>query len=94
MPGNGIQLGGPCPGERLPHSRRPRSSRPRSCVGFPEPRLNICFPSNILADRLRKLVDQGILVTAPASDGTNFREYVLTPKGEQLYLVLDAPGEH
>ncbi len=43
---------------------------------------------NILADRLRKLVDNGILEMAPASDGTAYGEYVLTPKGASLFGVL------
>ncbi|MFK4382413.1 DNA-binding HxlR family transcriptional regulator [Bradyrhizobium sp. USDA 223] len=36
---------------------------------------------NILAARLRSLVDHGILETAPASDGSAYQEYVLTTKG-------------
>jgi DNA-binding HxlR family transcriptional regulator len=43
---------------------------------------------NILADRLRRLVEEGILQTAPASDGTSYLEYVLTPKGLDLFNVL------
>jgi DNA-binding HxlR family transcriptional regulator len=35
---------------------------------------------NILAVRLRSLVDHGILKTAPASDGSAYQEYVLTPR--------------
>ncbi|MGA2045637.1 MAG: helix-turn-helix domain-containing protein [Roseiarcus sp.] len=45
---------------------------------------------NILSVRLRKLVETGILETAPASDGSAHNEYLLTEKGEQLYLVLAA----
>lgn len=45
---------------------------------------------NILADRLRKLVDAGVLATQAASDGTSYREYVLTAKGESLFPVLVA----
>jgi DNA-binding HxlR family transcriptional regulator len=45
---------------------------------------------NILADRLRKLVDAGILKTQAASDGTAYQEYVLTPKGESLFTVVVA----
>ncbi len=33
---------------------------------------------------------RGILANAPASDGTAYKEYVLTPKGEKLYLVVVA----
>lgn len=43
---------------------------------------------NILADRLRRLVEAGVLETRPASDGTSYEEYVLTPKGEGLFPVI------
>ena len=52
---------------------------------------------NILADRLRRLVDAEILALQPASDGTAYQEYVLTPKGEALFPVVVALrqwGEH
>ncbi|MET1113828.1 MAG: helix-turn-helix domain-containing protein [Comamonas sp.] len=45
---------------------------------------------NILSDRLRKLVDAGVLATQDASDGTAYQEYVLTPQGESLFPVLVA----
>ncbi|MBB5882356.1 DNA-binding HxlR family transcriptional regulator [Xanthomonas arboricola] len=45
---------------------------------------------NILSDRLRKLVEQGILETQDASDGTAYQEYVLTPQGESLFSVVVA----
>ena len=45
---------------------------------------------NILSDRLRKLVDAGILVTQPASDGTAYQEYILTIRGENLFPVVVA----
>lgn len=45
---------------------------------------------NILTDRLRKLVDAGILQLHAASDGTAYQEYVLTPKGESLFPILVA----
>jgi len=45
---------------------------------------------NILADRLRKLVEAGILETQDASDGTAYQEYVLTPKGESLFPIVVA----
>jgi hypothetical protein len=35
-------------------------------------------------------VDQGILKTAPASDGSAYQEYVLTPKGRGVFPVLVA----
>jgi len=43
---------------------------------------------NILTDRLRSLVEQGILQLIPASDGTVYQEYVLTAKGEALFPVV------
>src|SRR6478736_7176275 len=45
---------------------------------------------NILTVRLRALVDQGILQLAPASDGSAYQEYVLTPKGRGVFPVLVA----
>ncbi|HEV3501512.1 MAG TPA: helix-turn-helix domain-containing protein [Bradyrhizobium sp.] len=45
---------------------------------------------NILTVRLRTLVDQGILKTAPASDGSPYQEYLLTPKGRGVFPVLVA----
>jgi DNA-binding HxlR family transcriptional regulator len=57
---------------------------------FGEFQKNLGMAKNILSARLQKLVERGILATAPASDGTAYKEYVLTPKGEKLYLVLVA----
>lgn len=45
---------------------------------------------NILSTRLRALVAQGILETAPASDGSAYQEYVPTAKGRALVPVLIA----
>jgi DNA-binding HxlR family transcriptional regulator len=45
---------------------------------------------NILATRLRALVDHGILKMAPASDGSVYQEYVLTAKGRGVFPVLVA----
>lgn len=45
---------------------------------------------NILSDRLRKLVEAGILETQAASDGTAYQEYVLTPQGESLFPIVVA----
>lgn len=45
---------------------------------------------SILADRLRSLVEAGIFEVQPASDGTSYQEYVLTPKGEQFFSVVVA----
>ncbi|AIY40472.1 Transcriptional regulator [Collimonas arenae] len=43
---------------------------------------------NILADRLQTLVAENILEVAPASDGTSYQEYLLTAKGEGLFMVV------
>jgi DNA-binding HxlR family transcriptional regulator len=43
---------------------------------------------NILTDRLRLLVEAGVLEVVPASDGSAYQEYVLTPKGEALFPVI------
>ncbi len=40
--------------------------------------------------RLRALVEHGILKTAPASDGSAYQEYLLTPKGRGVFPVLVA----
>ncbi|MFI8420956.1 winged helix-turn-helix transcriptional regulator [Streptomyces sp. NPDC085479] len=45
---------------------------------------------NILSARLRDLVAGGVLESVPASDGSAYREYVLTPKGEALFPVIVA----
>ncbi|QKV53363.1 winged helix-turn-helix transcriptional regulator [Comamonas antarctica] len=45
---------------------------------------------NILSDRLHKLVEAGILALQPASDGSAYQEYVLTPRGEKLFPVIVA----
>jgi DNA-binding HxlR family transcriptional regulator len=57
---------------------------------FSEFQKNIGLAKNILTVRLRTLVDQGILKTAPASDGSAYREYLLTPKGRGVFPVLVA----
>src|SRR3984893_18776186 len=45
---------------------------------------------NILTVRLRALVERGILTRAPASDGSAYQEYLLTPKGRGIFPVLVA----
>jgi DNA-binding HxlR family transcriptional regulator len=57
---------------------------------FSEFQKNLGLAKNILAARLRTLVKHGILKTAPASDGSAYREYVLTPKGRGILPVLVA----
>jgi DNA-binding HxlR family transcriptional regulator len=57
---------------------------------FSEFQKSIGLAKNILTVRLRTLVDRGILKTAPASDGSAYQEYVLTPKGRGVFPVLVA----
>jgi DNA-binding HxlR family transcriptional regulator len=57
---------------------------------FSEFQRSLGLAKNILAQRLRKLVDEGILATAPASDGSAYQEYVLTRKGRAIHPILVA----
>lgn len=45
---------------------------------------------NILSERLRRLVDAGILATQPAADSAAYQEYVLTEQGQALFPVVVA----
>jgi DNA-binding HxlR family transcriptional regulator len=45
---------------------------------------------NILSDRLRRLVDAGILALQPGSNGGARQEYVLTERGKSLFPVVVA----
>jgi DNA-binding HxlR family transcriptional regulator len=45
---------------------------------------------NILTQRLRRLVELGIMETLPAQDGGAYREYALTSKGQGLLTVIIA----
>jgi DNA-binding HxlR family transcriptional regulator len=57
---------------------------------FGEFQKGLGLAKNILTVRLRTLVDRGIMTTEPASDGSPYRDYVLTPKGRGLFPVLVA----
>jgi|SRR4051812_17777500 DNA-binding HxlR family transcriptional regulator len=57
---------------------------------FSEFQKNIGLAKNILTVRLRALVDRDILKMAPASDGSAYQEYLLTPKGRGVFPVLVA----
>ena len=57
---------------------------------FGEFQKKLGLAKNILTVRLRALVDQGILKTAPASDGSAYQEYLLTPKGRGVFPILVA----
>ncbi|MDP9711124.1 UNVERIFIED_ORG: DNA-binding HxlR family transcriptional regulator [Pseudomonas fluorescens] len=45
---------------------------------------------NMLSMRLKGLVERGILRLVPASDGSAYKEYVLTEKGRALQTVIVA----
>jgi DNA-binding HxlR family transcriptional regulator len=57
---------------------------------FGEFQKSLGLARNILTVRLRTLVDRGILKTTPASDGSAYQEYVLTPKGRGVFPILVA----
>ena len=57
---------------------------------FGEFQKNLGLAKNILTTRLRTLVERGILETVPASDGSAYQEYVLTPKGRGVFPILVA----
>ncbi|MFK0290436.1 winged helix-turn-helix transcriptional regulator [Streptomyces sp. NPDC090442] len=57
---------------------------------FGEFQRSLGVAKNILTARLRTLVAGGILEPVPASDGSAYREYALTPKGEALFPVIVA----
>lgn len=57
---------------------------------FGEFQKSLGLAKNILATRLRTLVDRGILETAPASDGSAYHEYVPTPKGRGVFPIMVA----
>ncbi|WNV85087.1 helix-turn-helix domain-containing protein [Umezawaea sp. Da 62-37] len=50
---------------------------------------NLGVAKNILSDRLRKLVEHGVLVRRTAPSGKR-QEYVLTDSGRQLFTVIVA----
>lgn len=55
---------------------------------FSEWQKNLGLAKNILADRLKSLVEAGLLDQQPASDGSAYKEYVLTDKGRALFTVV------
>jgi DNA-binding HxlR family transcriptional regulator len=60
---------------------------------FGEFQKSLGLAKNILTKRLRMLVEEGILSTEPASDGSAYQEYVLTEKGRGVFPVLVALGQ-
>jgi len=57
---------------------------------FSDFQIKLGVARNVLTARLRMLVDHGILELVPASDGTAYREYILTAKGRGLFPVIVA----
>ncbi|MEA1650671.1 helix-turn-helix domain-containing protein [Nitrospirillum sp. BR 11164] len=57
---------------------------------FGEFQKSLGLAKNILAARLRTLVEHGILASVPAADGGRHQDYVLTAKGRGLFPVLVA----
>lgn len=57
---------------------------------FGEFQSSLGLARNILSARLRKLVEHGVFAVVSAADGSAYNDYVLTPKGEKLYLVTVA----
>ena len=57
---------------------------------FSEFQRSLGVARNILSDRLRRLVDTGILTTQAASNGDAHQEYVLTARGRDLFPVVVA----
>jgi DNA-binding HxlR family transcriptional regulator len=60
---------------------------------FSEFQQSLGMAKNILAARLRKLVDNGIFELKPASDGSAYQEYVITEKGRSLSGIVAALRE-
>lgn len=57
---------------------------------FGEFQIGLGISKGVLTTRLSELVRRGIFKTAPASDGTAYREYVLTAKGRGLFPIIVA----
>lgn len=55
---------------------------------FSEFQKNLGLAKNILASRLKHLVDIGIFEILPASDGSAYKEYVLTERGAPCFPLL------
>ena len=55
---------------------------------FSEFQASLGVARNVLASRLKAMVEEGVLEVEPASDGTAYQQYVLTPKGQTLFPVI------
>jgi DNA-binding HxlR family transcriptional regulator len=57
---------------------------------FKEFQADLGIAKNILTERLKMLVEEGVLELRPASDGSAYQEYQLTRKGEELFPIIVA----
>ena len=55
---------------------------------FSEFQKSLGVAKNILASRLKTLVEVGVFDVRPASDGSAYKEYVLTNKGREIFPVV------
>ncbi|SQF98969.1 HxlR family transcriptional regulator [Paucimonas lemoignei] len=55
---------------------------------FSEFQKRLGVAKNILASRLKTLVEVGVLHIVPASDGSAYKEYVLTEKGREIFPIV------
>lgn len=60
-------------------------NRFRDFIGSPEG-----IPTNILSDRLERLLESGVICQIPAADGSKRLAYELTEKGRALRPILRA----
>ena len=55
---------------------------------FSEFQKSLGVAKNILTSRLKALVEVGVFEVQPASDGSAYKEYVLTEKGREIFPVV------
>jgi DNA-binding HxlR family transcriptional regulator len=55
---------------------------------FSEFQKSLGVAKNILAARLKTLVEMGVFEVRPASDGSAYKEYVLTERGREIFPVV------
>ncbi len=55
---------------------------------FSEFQKRLGVAKNILASRLKTLVEIGVFDICPASDGSAYKEYVLTDKGREIFPIV------
>lgn len=57
---------------------------------FSEFQKNLGLAKNILAARLKHLVEIGVFDVCPASDGSAYKEYILTERGRSVFPIVVA----